>query len=233
MKSRNVIVSLILALFLFAAGGAWWLFMSIDGLVKQAIERWGPEITGVTVKVDSVRIQVAEGRGTIRGLVVGNPKGFQAKHSLKLDEIRLTIDPASITKDVVVIRELLLAAPEVVYERGQGSDNLSIIQKNADAWVAKNSGAPAKDAGPGKKLVIESLVIRNGKAHFGEAISLPMPDMQLRDVGKKSNGATAGDVVKQVWRAMLGNVGTLASSLGSAIKEGAAGAVDGVKKLFK
>ncbi len=75
---------------LLAVGGAWWLFASLDGLVKQAIERWGPEITGVTVKVDSVRIEVAEGRGTIRGLVVGSPKGFEAPQALKLGEMRLT-----------------------------------------------------------------------------------------------------------------------------------------------
>lgn len=226
MKSRNVIVSLILVLFLFAAGGAWWLFMSVDALVKHAIERWGSEITGVSVKVDSVRIKVADGGGVIRGLVVGNPKGFEAKHALKLDEIRLAIDPSSITRDVVVVRELHLVAPAVAYERGQGSDNLAIIQKNADAWVAKNLGAPKKDAGPGRKFVIERLVINGGRAHFGGTLSAAMPDILLRDVGKKTNGATAGDVVKQLWRATVGSVAGLATNFGSAIK-------DSATRLFK
>ena len=233
MKSRNVIVSLFLVLFLFAAGGAWWLFMSIDGLVKQAIEHWGPQITGVTVKVDSVKIRASEGSGTIRGLTVGNPKGFEAKHALTLGEMRLTIDASSITRDVVVIKELLLVAPDVVYERGQGSDNLTLIQKHVDAWVAQNAGAKKKDEGPGKKFVIENLVVKDGKAHFGTTLSSSMPDLHLRDVGRKSNGATAGEVVKQVWGAMLGSVSNLASRVGSAIKEGASGAAEGVKKLFK
>lgn len=231
MKSRNVIVSLILVLFVAAAGGAWWLLMSIDGLVKQAIEHWGPEITGVAVKVDSVRIQATEGRGTIRGLYVGNPKGFDAKHALTLGEMRVVIDPASITKDVVVIRELLLVAPDVVYERGQGSDNLTVIQKHVDAWVAQNAG-PKKE-GPARKFVIESVVIKDGKAHFGAAISLPIPDLHLRDVGRNTNGATAGEVVKQVWGAIQHSITLLAMRAGSVIKEGAAGAVEGVKKLFK
>ncbi len=225
MKARNVIASLFLVLFVIAAGGAWWLLMSIDGLVKQAIERWGPEMTGVTVRVESVRIEATEGRGTIRGLLVGNPKGFEAPHALKLGEMRLTIDPASITKDVVVIRELLLAAPDVVYERGQGSDNLTVIQKNLDAWVAKNAGAK-KDQGPGKKFVIDHLRIKGGKAHFGTTLSSSIPDLHLREVGKKTNGATAGEVVKQAWGAMLGSVTGLASRAGSAIKEG-------WNKLFK
>jgi len=231
MKARNVIFSLILVLFLVAVGGAWWLFMSIDGLVKQAIEHWGPQITGVSVSVDSVRIQAAEGRGMIRGLAVGNPKGFDAKHALTLGEIHVTIDPASITKDVVVIKELLLVAPSVVYERGQGSDNLTLIQKHVDAWVAQNAGA--KKDGPGRKFVIDSVIIKDGKAHFGTTISLPMPDLQLRDVGRNSNGATAGEVVKQVWGAIQHSISILALRVGSAIKEGASGAVESVKKLFR
>jgi hypothetical protein len=60
-----------------------------------------------------------------------------------------------------------------------------------------------------------------------------MPDLQLRDVGKKSNGATAGEVVKQVWGAMLHSAGNLASRAGAALKEGASSIGDSVKKLFK
>ncbi len=233
MKAKKALGIGFLVVVLAAAGGAWWLYSSMDGLVKQAIERWGPEITGVPVKVASVKIEVASGRGTIRGLEVGNPKGFDAPHALKLAEMRLTLDPASLTKDVVTVKELLVLAPEVTYERGQGSDNMATIQKNVDAWVAKHGGAKKDDAGPGKKFVIEDLVVKDGKAHFGTTLSSPIPDLHLRDVGKKSNGATAGEVVKQVWGTLWHSVGNLASRVGSAIKEGAQGAVQGVKNLFK
>ena len=138
----------------------------MDGLLKQAIERWGPEITGVSVKVASVKLEPGQGRGTINGLVVGSPKGFDAPQTLKVGEMRLTLDPATLTKDVVVVKELLLVAPEVTYERGQGSDNMAVIQKHAEDWVAKNAGAK-KDAGPGKKFVIENLILRDGRVHFG------------------------------------------------------------------
>jgi hypothetical protein len=232
MKTRNVVLSVVVVALLAGGGGAWWLFLSLDGLVKQAIQKWGPEITGVAVRVDSVKIELAEGRGTIRGLFVGNPKGFEAPHALKLGELRLTLDPASVTKDVVVIRELVLAAPDVVYERGRGSDNLAVIQKNVDAWVAKNAGAK-KSEGPGKKFVLERVVIKDGKAHFGATLTSPMPDLVLRDVGKKSSGATAGEVVKQVWGAMLRSVTGLAARAGSMIGEGASKIGDSVKKLFE
>jgi hypothetical protein len=236
MKVRKVFLSAVVVVLLAAAGAAWWLFSSLDGLVKQAIEHWGPQITGVAVKVDSVKIEVTQGRGAIRGLVVGNPKGFATPQALKLGEMRLTLDPASVTKDVVVIRELLLVAPEVTYERGQGSDNMTVIQKNVDAWVAKNAGSTKKDAGPGKKFVIENLLMRNGKATFGVAgttLSSPMPDLHLRDVGKKTNGATAGEAVKQIWDAMLRSASHQFSRAGASVKEGAKSIGESVQKLFK
>ncbi|HTQ76891.1 MAG TPA: hypothetical protein VMI15_02605 [Burkholderiales bacterium] len=218
------------AVVLLAAGAAYWLYASLDGLVKRAIERWGPEITGVAVKVQGVKIEPAQGRGTIRGLFVGNPKGFEAPHALTLGEMRLTLDPASLAKDVIVVKELVLVAPDVVYERGPGGNNLDVIQRHVDVWVAQHSGA---DSGPGKKLVIENAYVRDGKAHFGATLSAPLPDLHLRNIGKSSNGATAGEVVQQVWGAMLRSATGIASRLGSAVKEGAKGAAEGVKKLFK
>jgi hypothetical protein len=233
MKTRNVALIVVLLVALAAGGGAWWFMRSLDGLVKRAIHKWGPQITGVSVKVDSVKIELAAGKGTIRGLVIGNPKGYAAPHALKVGELSLTLDPATVTKDVIVVKELMIASPDVVYERGPGGDNLSVIQKNADAWVAKTAGPKKADAGPGKKFIVENLYLRSGRAHFGTTVSAAVPDMHLRDIGKKSNGATAGDVVKQVWGALARSVTSVAAGVLGAVKDGAKSAGDAVKKLFK
>lgn len=233
VKIRNLVLSGVIVVVLALGGGAWWFFKSLDSLVKRAIEKWGPEITGVTVRVDHVKIEVAQGRGSIRGLLIGNPKGFEAPYALKVGEIRVALDPASLTKDVVVVKELLLVSPDVIYERGQGSDNLSVIQRNVDAWVAKHAGPKGAGSGPGKKFILEHVIVRDGRAHFGTTASAPIPDLHLRDVGKRTNGATAGEVFRQVWGALLRSVGNVASHLGSTIKEGARSATEGVRKLFK
>jgi hypothetical protein len=233
VKTRNLVLSAVIVVVLAAGGAIWWLYASLDMLAKLAIERLGSEITGVAVRVDSVRIEATEGRGTIRGLLVGNPKGFEAPHALKLGEMHLALDPASLAKGAVLIRELVLAAPEVVYERGQGSDNLALIQKAVNAWVEKHAGASKPDGGAGMKFVVERVTVRDGVARFGTAASLPIPDLQLRDVGKKSGGASAGEVVKQVWDAILRSITVLALKAGGAIKDAAKGALEGVQKLFK
>ena len=88
-------------------------------------------------------------------------------------------------------------------------------------WVAQNLGAPKKDAGPPRKFVIEKLLINGSRAHFGSGLAASIPDVQVRDIGRKTNGATAGDVVKQLWRATVGGVGGIAANFGPVIKDGA------------
>jgi hypothetical protein len=232
MKLRSVAVLAAVVVTLAAAGAAWWLYASRNQLLKAAIEKFGPEITGVAVSVRGVDLEPVEGRGAIRGLRLGNPKGFAAPDALRLGEMRLALDPATLTKDVIHVREIVLQSPEITYERGGGATNLQAIQKNVDDYVAQHGGGQ-KDAGPKKKFVVENLYVRDAKVHFGTTATLPLPDLHLRDVGKKTNGATAGEVVKECWSAILREATDLAGRAGAAIKEGVGGAVEGVKKLFK
>jgi hypothetical protein len=230
---RKILLPAAALVLLALIGGLWWLYGSKDALVKAAIEKFGPEITGVGVTVRAVHLEPADGKGTISGLAMGNPKGFDAPHALQLGEMRLAIDGASLTKDVIVIKEVVLQSPEITYQRADGQSNLDAIQKNVDRYVAKLSGGKKDDDGPKKKFIIENLYVRDGKVHFGTTASLPLPDVHLRDVGKKSGGASAGDVVKSAWDAILHGATNLASRAGHAIQEGAKSVIDGAKSLFK
>src|SRR5512146_2427424 len=101
MRARNVIV-LAVALILLAGGGAlWWLYASRDALIKRAIEHFGPELTGVSVRVASVKLEPLDGRGAIKGLEIGNPPGYKAPHAISLGEIALAVEPSSLTSSVV------------------------------------------------------------------------------------------------------------------------------------
>src|SRR5690349_24815301 len=120
MKLRNVILVLVALLVVGLGGTLWWLYASRDALIKRAIERFGPELTGVSVKVGSVKLEPLDGTGAITRLEVGNPKGYKAPQALSLGEMRLALEPASLTADVVHVKELSLEAPSITYERGPG-----------------------------------------------------------------------------------------------------------------
>lgn len=239
MKIRNTILTVVAVLVVALAAAAFWAYRSLDSLVLAAIEKYGPEITQVSVKVSGVRLAPVSGEGQISGLVLGNPKGFTTDSALKVGAISLRIDPASFTKDVVIIREVVIQSPQITYESGSAGNNLETIQKNIESYVARLTGGKKDDSGPKKKFVIENLYIRDARASIntpltlGKTLSSGIPDLHLRDIGKRSNGATAGEVVGQVWQALLRSTGNVVSKIGSAISEGAKSAVDSVKKLFK
>lgn len=204
MRARTVILLLLALLVVGAGAGLWWLYASREALIKRAIEHFGPDLTGVSVRVKAVKFEPLDGSGAITGLEVGNPPGFSTAKALTLGEIRLAVDPATVTADVVRIKELSIEAPNLTYERGSKGDNLTTIQKHIESRLPKSKGgegSQSRDA-PQRKFIVERVVVRNGKVNYGSAVSLGMPDIQLRDLGKKTNGATAAELVDEIWGQM-------------------------------
>ena len=208
MKLRNAVLGGVLAVALVGAGAAWWVFERRDFLVKSAIERFGPQLTGVSVKVRDVNLEPTEGRGTIRGLEMGNPPGYRAPRALTLGQMRLAIDFSTLRGNVVRIREVSIESPLITYERGPGGDNLAVIQKHIDREVARLAGP---GTGPERKYIIDRLQVRGARASYGGTATVPVPDLTMRDIGKRTNGATAAEVTRSVMSAMTSQTTNVAS----------------------
>ena len=243
---KKILLGVVVVILLAVGGGTWWLYSSLDSLVASAIREYGPQITGVSVKLSSVKIKPADGSAALRGLVIGNPKGFKTDHALSLGEISMTLDINSLTKDVILIKQISIIKPDVMYEHASGGSNLDVIQRHVEKYVTEKTGGKgdAKDKGPGKKMIIEHVFIKDGKAAVsaeilkGKAMTVPIPDLHLTDIGKKSNGATAGEAAKQVLGAITQSVSRAVSSLNLGVmvddvKKGASAVGDKVKGLFK
>ena len=227
-------------------GTAWWVSRSLDSQLVSAIRTYGSQVAGVPVSLSNARIVVADGTATLRGLVVGNPQGFKTPYALSLAEIRLTLDIGSLTRDVIRIKEIAILKPDVIYEYALGGSNLDVIQRNAERYVAAHLGGTREtaQAEPGKKLVIEHVYIKNGMVNVsadmlkGKAMVVPLPDLQLKDIGKQSNGATVGEAMKRIFGALTQGVTASVSSLklghvADSLKKGAGAATDVIKGLFK
>ncbi|MGH8750106.1 MAG: hypothetical protein ACREUV_00200 [Burkholderiales bacterium] len=229
---KKLLLGIAVVVLLVIAGGAWWLYSSLDSVVASAIRTYGPQIAGVSVKLSSVKIVPADGTASLRGLVVGNPKDFKTEHALSLGEISMKLDTGSLTKDVILIKEVSIIKLEVTYEYAAGGSNLDAIKRNVDRYVAENLGGKneSKDKSSGKKFIIENLYVKDGKADVsaeilkGKTMSVPLTELHLRDIGKKSNGATAGEVAKEVLSALTQSVAKATSSLSLG------GGVEGVRK---
>ena len=209
MKRKLLIAAI--ALLIVIAGVAVFLYNSIDPIVKSAIERFGSDITGTEVSVGSVDISLESGRGTIRGVKVGNPDGFSSHRAFALGEITVDIDVASLNKDPIVIEEIRILAPEVRGELDEKAEaNLGVIREHVEAYKAGASQPPAdkRDSGYEKHFVIRKLVFEQGRLEFDgtaagmEEKRLDLAPLNLRDVGG-ARGATPAALGKAIADAFL------------------------------
>lgn len=223
----------IVAVLVIAAVAAYFMLQNPLGrLVKMAVEEFGPEMTQATVKVSRVEISATDGQGALSGLFLGNPKGFKSDYALKAGTVEIELEPASLAKDVIVIRKILIDAPQIGYEKAGDITNFDAIQRNIEKYLgAKSDKSEKSKQGSGKKMIIDSFVIRNAKVNYNGMLELTLPDIELRNVGKKTGGATSAQVVKAVVAelntklamalakaAVIGGVGGVVVGAGAAIK---------------
>jgi hypothetical protein len=160
--------------------------------------------------------------------------------------ISMQLDVASITKEVVLIKEIVIDQADVTYEYASGGSNLDVIQRQVEAYIAeKTGGANAKkDTSSPKKIIIEHLYITGTRAGVsadmlqGKTMTLVLPDIHLTDIGKKSGGVAPAEATRQVVSAISQSATKAVAplKLGGAmesIKKGVSSASDTVKGWFK
>jgi len=233
MKKALAVLAVLAAI---AGAGAWWLHANLDGLVKAAIQDYGSEMTRAKVRVGSVELRTTDGQGFVRGLVVGNPAGFKTAHAIAVKEIEVAVDLATVTKDVVLVKRIAIAAPDVIYEKGDAMTNFDAIQKNIAAYLG-----PAKKDDKPKKLIVEELTIRNARAQAsaafmdGKTVTVPLPDITLRNIGRSKGGVTPGELGQEVVAALKQRLASaisfdrLMKGAGKALQD----AGKAIKDLFK
>lgn len=210
-------------------------------IVKAVVEEVGPKVTRTSVALDEADISVTSGEGALRGLVIGNPAGYRTDAAFRLGEISVKVDIGSITGDTILVREIVIAAPDITYELGGAAgDNIRTNATNAQQFAGGGSGGaqPASgEDGAGKKLIIEDLWVRNGNisvsasALQGEKLTTGLPTIHLTDIGKDKGGATAGEVAGQVLAALNASIQKAVANIGMDQLKGAAGA--GAEELKK
>jgi hypothetical protein len=197
-----------------------FVLSSLDALVKEAVEKVGSDATQARVSLDKVEISLQSGSGALNGLKVGNPKGFQTPTAFELGRISVTIDTAKTGAEVVVIKEIVIDKPKVTYELAGTTSNVDAIKRNVDAYAKQFSSGGAKKSGEGPKLIIDNLYIKGGEvgvsAAFlkGKALSTPLPDVHLKDIGKKEKGADPAEVTQKIIDSMTQGASKAVSGLG-------------------
>jgi uncharacterized protein involved in outer membrane biogenesis len=213
---KKVAITLAVLLVVLIAGGVYYTLSSLDGLVESAIEKYGSEMTGCRVRVGSVEIRLAEGRGTIRDVRVSNPAGFSSADAFALGEITLDIDLESVTKSPIVLDAVVISKPDAVFEiNADGKTNMQVILDNLDRYSApgEDTGTAPSGADPASDLLIritrftfeQGDVAADTRAVGGKQFEVPLPPLEMKGVGGRSgaSGAEIGQTIMTAYTAKV------------------------------
>ncbi len=172
------------AIIIIGAIGALALSLSIDGIVKSNIEETTSELMETSVDVDDVSISILDGSGTIDGITIHNPEGFDDKPAVKLQQINLKMKVSSLLSDTVMIEEIRIQKPELYFEQKTSGNNFDALTSNMEASSSSDSN-----------IVIEYLLVENGQitltANIGEeqSIAAEFSQIEIEGIGRDGNNS--------------------------------------------
>ncbi|MDZ7860922.1 MAG: hypothetical protein U5O15_09725 [Candidatus Krumholzibacteriota bacterium] len=206
MKKVFIVLAVIV---IVIAAGIWFLYSNLNSLVAGMIEKYGSEATQTSVTVSEVDISISDSKGSIKGLTVANPDGFDAASAFEMDDITLDINVESLRSSPIIIEEIRVMAPVVYAEfTGSGSSNLNQLRKNVEEYTADKTGE-AETEKKQKRLIIRKFIFEEGKIEMdatalgaGER-TVTLPEIRMTDIGGEK-GATPGEIASIILKSVAG-----------------------------
>lgn len=226
---KKIIVRLVIALVVLVVVAVLAAGLFLDKAIKAGVETIGPKLTKTDIRLQSVRLSLLSGAGTIKGLVVGNPAGFKTPTAINIGEASLALVPKSLLGDKVIVKSIRIQGPEITYETNLKDNNLSKLVANLQEATGggEKAAAQPQEAKPGKKLEVDEFIITGGKVHVsvtalnGGNATIPLPDIHLPPLGTGPEGITAAEVTKKVLEAIEQNAAQAAAGAVADIAKGA------------
>ena len=217
----------------------------LGSIVKAGVNKFGPQITQTKVELKGANVSPLSGAGSLDGLSVGNPAGWTSGNAFYLGSVHVDLKPFSVFGDHIVINEVVIDRPEFTYETKIVSSNISDLMKNIEQSMGSENGGNQPKAKNGKplKLEVKHFVLRNGKVTVGvgaAAITMPMPPVELTNVGTAEGGVTPAQLSFAVMRSVTESVVTastqalskMGGTSGAAAAQAAKQATDTIKSWF-
>lgn len=196
---------LALPLLLLAAAGLYlWLQSgSLDRLVVAEVERLGSAAAGTPVTLQRARVDLAQGSVRLEGLAVANPDGYRSASALAVDRIDATLDTTLLDPRQLWLREVTIEGALATFEQEETGSNLQRL-------LERLTSRPARDwsAGDDRQLVIDRLTLDGAAVRIlaeeaADPRMMPIPGLELADIGIAEGGLSAPDAAALVLRAIL------------------------------
>lgn len=206
---KAVLWLIVLLLILLGVG-----YYYLGSIVKEAINRYVPEVTGTTAVVEHVDLSLLKGHVEIRGLKIGNPKGYSSNNIFELGKIEVVFLPKSVLTDKIIVNSVLIDGTKVSAELKNLyslDNNVSALQKNVENYlgVSDKKDAPQKTEtkqtqpkkSAGKKVIVKDLKINNTEVSVGfsgHTVTIPLPNIHKTGIGEEKKEKTIGEIIADI-----------------------------------
>ncbi|MEH6585834.1 MAG: hypothetical protein V7720_04705 [Halioglobus sp.] len=211
-KIGIILLSLIVAVGVIG----YFLLGSLDDVVQSTVEDVGKQLTGTEVSLDNVVLDLAKGSATLEGLKIDNPAGYESDYAFLLKRITVSVNPASLTKPVIQLNEVIVRGARLNVEQRGERNNLSDLLAQVEANTKSDSDSQGQEPTPSAesdvRLTLKRFVFANtkatvvGSAKGGKAITVP--DVKRSNIGNPKEGLTPEQLGDALLQAVLEDVET-------------------------
>jgi hypothetical protein len=198
-------------LVLIALAGVFF-FIHMDSYAKTAIEKFGSAIMGTRLTVGKVEISPTSGEGNVTNLVISNPAGFQTPHAFYMENTHVVVDVKSIPTDVMIIDEVVLDSPEIIYEVNATGNNYAVLRSNVNNYLSKPENAMEDGIIASKQIIVKDFYLRNGKVKViapmlqNQSFMVSLPTIHLSELGRDQGKGNLPKIMQQVMTVVTNSV---------------------------
>jgi len=196
-------------IFVLLAAAYLVLIFGCGSIVRSRLNAYLPRLTQTKVELTAAQLSPLSGTGTFLGLSVGNPKGWTAEEAFHLKSIHVEVVPSSIFSDHIVINEIDIDDPELVYESHLVSSNIGDLIKNIAKASHKPPGnGPTGQDGKRTTFVIRKLRLEKGHVKLGvgpTAVTLDLPATEFNNLGSGA-GVSAEELSLLIMRTIASDI---------------------------
>lgn len=183
-------------------------YFYINNIAQRAIEYYGTQTLGVSVKVGSVWLSPKFDSLKITSISIANPPGYTADEAIEVGGIHVMLDIKSIFSQPLKIYDLLVDKLVVNYEVNGNTNNIKTLKTNIDRAEAASERSGIKaDKKHDVRVMINKFMLTNAKADIQiEKVvkkEVALPDITIKDIGVNSGGVHVENAIDQVFNALV------------------------------
>ncbi len=193
------------------------LWLKPVSMIMDAVNKHGPAITKTEISLGNAYFSPLSGRLELRDFTLNNPEGFKSRRAIKAESILLYTDRNTfIMGNPLIINKIEVVAPEITYEKAEGTDNFRTILNNIKGAVSSKdrSSRGLRNGEKRKKILIKDFVLKDSKMGIviplmaGTTISVPLPDIHIQNLGMNKEAVTPGEAFREAFMVLYEKIGS-------------------------